>query len=461
MGFKNRFQTHQQRIKAILLFALAVPLLTLGFYRNQWHAAGKKWFYGWQKERDFWVVGRLVWSLQKGVFSDGALLGIGDGNWPPSMDVISYQFEIYESKGGFDTFWTYTSAIGFQGVLYSFFDQVTEFDPAYNLKIFRGSTALLTAAVLAGLVVWFFLEIGILAALLALAFMMISEWLALFSGSIYWQLWTFYLPLVGVAYYLHQKGKDGTPKPPGLLVFGTVVLKGLFSGFEFVSTALVAIFVPIVYYAVLYRWNLYSLFRTSFVVAASALAGVLVNLGILFVQIAAVKGGWGEAKNTILYALEKRTFYDLQPSVAELANQNVKITTVLWKYINGGRAINFGDIFNLSTPLLSNFSEMRYLHIFVIFLCMSLLFVVLYNRAFSSPEKHRVLALLAATWFSVLAPLSWLAIFKLHSNIHTQLNYIVWQIPFTLYGFALCGAILQSMTIKGSTSSRETIDGNG
>jgi hypothetical protein len=47
-----------------------------------------------------------------------------------------------------------------------------------------------------------------------------------------------------------------------------------------------------------------------------------------------------------------------------------------------------------------------------------------------------------STWVSILAPLSWFIIFKAHSYIHTHMNYIVWQMPFVLFGSALCGVVL-------------------
>jgi hypothetical protein len=46
-------------------------------------------------------------------------------------------------------------------------------------------------------------------------------------------------------------------------------------------------------------------------------------------------------------------------------------------------------------------------------------------------------------WFSLLAPLSWFVIFKAHSYIHTHMNFIVWQMPFTFFGFAACGLLVE------------------
>jgi hypothetical protein len=59
--------------------------------------------------------------------------------------------------------------------------------------------------------------------------------------------------------------------------------------------------------------------------------------------------------------------------------------------------------------------------------------------------KQKKLALIAATWFSILAPLSWYIIFKAHSFIHTHLNNILWQMPFVLFGFAVCGLAIKDL----------------
>jgi hypothetical protein len=45
-------------------------------------------------------------------------------------------------------------------------------------------------------------------------------------------------------------------------------------------------------------------------------------------------------------------------------------------------------------------------------------------------------------------------LFKAHSYVHTQLNFILWQMPFTLFGFALGGFVLSSLFLPGP--SRDT-----
>ncbi len=64
--------------KNLVVFFVSVVALTLGYYQNEWHAAGKKWFIEWQKKHEHVIVARLVQSRQTGVFSYGALPGFGD-----------------------------------------------------------------------------------------------------------------------------------------------------------------------------------------------------------------------------------------------------------------------------------------------------------------------------------------------------------------------------------------------
>jgi hypothetical protein len=87
------------------------------------------------------------------------------------------------------------------------------------------------------------------------------------------------------------------------------------------------------------------------------------------------------------------------------------------------------------------FFQTRYLYLILLFAASSVLLLYLVRKA-SVETRRRALALAAAMGFSILAPLSWLIIFKAHSYVHTFMNNIVWQMPFTMYGFAVCGLAL-------------------
>jgi ABC-type multidrug transport system permease subunit len=83
---------------------------------------------------------------------------------------------------------------------------------------------------------------------------------------------------------------------------------------------------------------------------------------------------------------------------------------------------------------------------------MSGMLYFLRNRCVAEEEKQKRVALIFATWFSILAPLSWFIIFKSHSYLHVHMNFIVWQMPFVFFGFAVCGLVVKSLLPARQTS---------
>ena len=73
--------------------------------------------------------------------------------------------------------------------------------------------------------------------------------------------------------------------------------------------------------------------------------------------------------------------------------------------------------------------------------------IKVYKDKYELPELKRsnpvINALIITTWFSILAPLSWFVLAKSHSYIHTDINIILWHLPFMIFGFALLGYVLK------------------
>ena len=87
-----------------------------------------------------------------------------------------------------------------------------------------------------------------------------------------------------------------------------------------------------------------------------------------------------------------------------------------------------------------------YWQLIVVFAVFTLIFILKYRlqrNHLQMPRKS--IALLASTWYSILAPISWYVTFRPHSFIHTHVNTMGWQMPFTLLGFALCGFVITDL----------------
>ena len=345
-------------------------------------------------------------------------------------------YQTYQENGKFQSYSPYTSNPGLQGVFFGIFDQITDFSPSLNLRLFHGAMSLVTAFVLGLFVYWVFSELGWSAGLLTLGFIAFSEWMTLFGGNIYWNLWAFYLPLIVSSIYLMKNTSSENYKQSEVstILALAILIKCLFTGFEYITTSLIMPLSPFVFYAVRDSWGWTKFLVRSFTASIGLLTGVIAGLLILIWQIMQVKAGFREAVVTILNALGKRSLGDPSQYIFEADSLNSDLLPVLVKYING-RAVLLSQILHSSNISI----EISYLALFLIFLSLTMLLLVVMRSNIHPTTLANSSALIVTTWVSATAPLSWFILFKAHSFVHTQMNYIVWQMPFTLYGFALCG----------------------
>ncbi len=399
---------------------------------------------------EIYVLGRLVKSHQDGIFSAGGLLGIGDvSKYSVDGKVIQNQYKKYFNGTNFVEYWTYKSHPGFQGIAFSLFDALTDFTPARNLAIFRISVSLLLSVILAAFTLWLVDELGWLASLFVVLFILASKWFTLLGGNIYWSLWTFYLPLAVFSFLLRRL--EASPKYPfSLLViiaFCVTLVKILFSGFEFITSALLIVAVPFLYYAILNRWE-WKVFLARMVSIGISLAAATVGgLLILFAQVNSVLQNNKETLDYIIFAWNKRTYgYEnlLESSVGVSRKFGVTLFEVIVNYLNG-YAFSLSTRLRINLPWIRDLIDGKYLFLILLFVCATVIFFFQNNSAKNSSIYRTGIVLIGTTWFSMLGPLSWLLVFRDHAAVHTRLDYIVWQMPFMLYGFALVGFVISNM----------------
>ena len=202
---------------------------------------------------------------------------------------------------------------------------------------------------------------------------------------------------------------------------------------------------PYIYYWRLEGWNFKYLVRRLLIVGTTAMVSVLSTTIILAAQISAVKGGLKAGFHHIfIYSVGKRTYGDAGSYPEVYANSlKADVITVIKKYLNGF-IFDFNQLLAISNPYL----KVKYQTVIVVFAlvsCLVLLCHFLLQQG-KLPQLEgsldKLIALSIALWFSLLAPLSWMVIFKGHSYIHTHMNFITWHMPFALLGFGLVGAFL-------------------
>ena len=142
----------------------------------------------------------------------------------------------------------------------------------------------------------------------------------------------------------------------------------------------------------------------------------------------------------VIWSFGKRTYgeaEDFPPVYA--ASLNAGTLSVVITYMNGV-FFDLNNYLSIENAFISNFLlKIRYYYLIVLFIAMSALLFWRSHKVMQTSRQRHFIALICATWFSILAPLSWFVIFKAHSYIHTHMSFLLWQMPFTLFGFAVFG----------------------
>ena len=447
--------------KTIFICSLSVVLLFIGFKSNKLHVAEQQWFDNFQVGIDGLIIGRMVKSHRDGIFSSGGLPGYAMPVKPLKIEDAElpyFQYKIYMQGLKFGNYQTYESHIGGQGMLFSFLNNLLEnVAPEKRLNIFYSLNSLLAALAITLVIAWFYQEFGLVAGLFVLVSAVFSQWLLVFGRLLWWSFWSFYLPMIVLMYYL----KNNMPASKSqyikfaTIVFVVVLVKCLFAGYEYMTTALIMMVVPFVYFGVANRISVGGYFKGAVAAIIGSLIAILLTFSILCFQISTVEGSFLNGVNHIIYSYEKRTYADPEDTPADYA-ATVEASRIglVYNYMNG----TFFDVNNYiktSNSFLSNYLfKIKYLYLIFLFFVLSV-FLCLYKGKYSPVSGDRSsLALVLATWFSILAPLSWYIVFKAHSYAHQHLNCVVWQMPFTFFGFAVSGLavknVMAAMVLKES-----------
>jgi len=424
----------QPQTGRIVLFVLAFSLLFLGFYRNQWQMARPKKFSVFQKDVESYVIGRMVLTRQSGIFSKGGLLGWGDVN-PDDVNEADYQYQYdaYFERLAFESYLTKDSHPGFQGLLFSFLDQLSPFTPLNNLRLFRMFAAGLFAVTLTGLILWFYEELGILSAIFVLVSMLVSQWMTLFGRNLFFVSGFFYLPMLVLLFRL-QKEKYGHPLSYNQLfwlVFVFILLKCLFNGYDFILPTLGMVASPIVFYGVQNGWGMKSFSTRLLIIVMASLGAILVSLVILSIQVMFASGNLHDGLNYIIETINRRTFSNDPnlPAIYETA-ANASYWSILRIYLSE----SYFDRYMVP-----------YYAIIILFAIVSVVYFILHKKKYATAgQSSQRIALIITTWFSLLSPLSWYIIFKSVAYFHTHMNYLPWHMPFTLFGFGMCGHMIET-----------------
>lgn len=435
--------------RSVFLSALIFLMLLFSFQFNSFHAATDFFFKNHQRDSEALVLGRIIETTENGYASQGGFMGRYDANaWD------AFQYEAYfNDNHPTSNFVLYMQSAGLQGYVYSATDALFRFigieSGEKRLKINKFITSSLMALTLT--IFFWFIEknFGLYSAFISIILFSTSQWLVVFSNNLYWMFFLILMPFVIVSHCL-QRNSESRIRFIHLyaLVYGAILLKCL-AGYEYISTILLSILVPLLFFSIRDSWRFKDFFARSFMVGLSGLLGFLSAIFVHILLLTSHLGSWSNAVSVIWGTIARRTHgnpADYDDMLRASLESNV--FDVLLKYWNG-KAFDFQALFGFSGYVTFGFIIIM----LAVLTCVGLALTQQVQAVRSFRRIH--LASTLSVWFSIFAPLSWHVLAKGHSYIHTHMNHVLWYVPFLLLGFPYALFVIRLILASLEDCSKE------
>lgn len=353
------------------------------------------------------VYGRLAEAKVNGFWSDGLLTG-GCGGEVERFDQ-NFQLEQFNAQSCSE-YYLYKSQSGLQA---SFFALLQIFGS--DRTTFKAVTALITAAALAAIIFWMIEEFGMGIAVVTAASILSMRGLILFGDNISQVIGVQLVPLVAMLWAYHR-----TSKHRARIMFVAVLVKYMFTGYEYLTTGWFLAFAPLVYYAIRDRYTWKKVWHEFKWQVLAVAAATFVSLLVLAIQIA-ISTSFSDAVAHFTDRILSRTYI-------ETPNNKPFYYTAM--------QIGTGALFveYMSTALVS---FKTFIISFTEYAIALLVTSVGGWQLYRMTRNRTIPALIALVWWSFAGALSWFLLFKGHSSYHIFIDPIAWHMPFSIVGVPL------------------------
>lgn len=387
------------------------------------------------------VISRLLKNNVDGIFSEGSLTG-GYKNYQYYLKtnedlplilkfdstslpnkytylLFSQRYDDYIKErttygGKYDV---YKSQPGGQAFMYGILDKILPFNNQNKLFLFRSITIFLSVLVFILFIKWTTFFWGKTTGYITFFLILITPGFFSFAYNLWWTLWSYYIPFIILTIYVTNailKDKKLNNQLYALAAL-TAFLKFFFTGAEFISTTLVMSVCPIIFYLIYTQTKI----KESIIVLAKSsiflLLGIILGMALLICQIRLLEGNWSDAFNHIIISFIKRSIY------AESIDNSMSFLDLLKLFFK------YKYIYHESIPSLN----IPYGVPIILVISICIFYLV------RKDKRNNINSLAITTLISLLAPLSWMILFKQHSISHYMIDYIIWYMPFLLYGYIM------------------------
>lgn len=462
--------------KRTLLYTTCFLLLFFSFYLNIFKIVLVDTYRIYETYVEALVVGKMAKMEKDGMFASAGFPGvvydkaqITDSLVLANMDNVEdlyardnivTQFKLEQIKYYYgeeptpDGYTVYVSHSGGNALFYYIVQKILPFDPPVKYQILRAINCSLMALCFMLFIGWTYRNFGFIPALITFLLTFFSSWPVLFGGNgLWWSLWNFFVPFLVMLLLLEKKHNNPDSisyTKICICLFVAFLVKLMFSGLEFISTAMLTPFIPIIYYSWLEKDKVMDFIKKSLKASIAVISAVIIQFLILILQLKVLLGSFNAAYSYIMTAFTRRASfqsgtnsYDHSSRFADSDSLSFLWNNVLKDYLRGD--VFFGNYIH---------SSFQFFFAYLIgIIALAGAAIVVLNRRRSRSRKLD--ALVIATAISIACPMSWFIIFKEHSFWHPQIDYIIWYMPFLLLGFAVIGT---AISVAGKAIRKEPLD---
>lgn len=199
---------------------------------------------------------------------------------------LHYMHSAYIGIGGDTDAVPYLSQVGFQGTVFHFVYQLLRsvVSPDAYLAVMRGANALILVGLIFLITFHVMGEWGLLPIAVAIFLTIFFAWITYFSTSLYWIIWSHFLPF-GLAFVLYpQVLKNKLSFSVFCTIIGALVLFKSLSGYEYITNVIAAPTVPLVYYGLRQKMSLQGIALRVLAVGIAGTAGFAAAVGVHLLQ---------------------------------------------------------------------------------------------------------------------------------------------------------------------------------
>lgn len=394
----NTKQKDKAILKKTIFFILILFLfflLAINYYNNAFKIVDSSWFKTWQSDSEELVTSSVTNALTSGFWYNYGLLG------------------------------EYTNQIGLQGMLFQLVGTWLNWSRVH-IGILHVGNVLILCVLLFVYLEWVRREFNFFTALLVYFTLFYNNWLIVSARNLYWVIYTFILPFICLLALLHLEEKKRIQlscKSLFCVIFITIFIKCA-CGFEMISTVMISMEIPIIYYAYKNEWSKKQFVRRFGMAGIAAISAFICAVIINLIQQTFYFNSFIKAIEQFLYTVSKRTgLFNIK--VAEINQRSLEVSkwSILETYMSDGK------------PIIGNMhmDELCLLFLIATVLC----FIAQKYSLTIDKNRRKLLSLSLALWVSYLGPISWYILASGHSSIHTTINYMLWSLPYLIIGFSL------------------------